>query len=457
MKPKATILIADDENDLRELLVQRLNRKGYQATGVPGGQEALGAISRGCFDLGVFDIRMPEIDGIELLRRAREAQPDMQVLMLTGHGTIETAIEAMRAGAYDYLTKPCNLSELEVVLEKALEQKRLLEQNDGLKEMVRRHNGTIVGQSAAIRRVIEITSKVADSDSPVLIEGKSGTGKELIAQALHSWSSRANQPLQVVNAGALPANLLESELFGHEKGAFTGAIARRKGLVEMADRGTLFLDEIGEMDQTLQVKLLRFLETGEFRRIGDNRLRRVDVRVVAATNRRLEDEIRQGRFREDLFYRLNVVRILLPTLRERKEDIPLLAEHFLRVRYGSRERKKLASDALRALLAYDFPGNVRELANMLERAAILSSEPEIRVEDLFGSWGPPLVQNEGGTAPPGPVNGQAVAMTLEEVEKSHMLTVLRSTGWNKSRAAQILGISLRNLYRKIETYGLKEA
>lgn len=314
MSGQVNILFVDDEEAFRDLLVRRFCRKGFAVVGAGSGPEALERLEEEFFDLAVVDLKMPGMDGLELLQKFKEAQPETQVLILTGHGTIESAIQAMKLGAYDYLTKPCNLEELEILLQKALEKRKLLGQNRGLQEALNRKLGSrrIIGNSEKIRRLLEMVKKVADSSSPVLIEGESGTGKELIAEALHVWSSRASQPFIVINCGALPGHLLESELFGHERGAFTGAIKQKKGLVEASDGGTLFLDEIGELDPQVQVKLLRFLETGEFRRVGDNRLRYVDVRVVAATNRRLEEKIQQGRFRDDLYYRLNVFKLSVP-------------------------------------------------------------------------------------------------------------------------------------------------
>lgn len=439
MNSTLSLLVVDDEADFRDLLVRRFQRKGHQVVGAASAEAAMQALDERCFDVGIFDIKMPGMDGLQLLEQARKLQPDMEVLMLTGYGTIETAIQAMKLGAYDYLTKPCNLEELEVLLGKAAEKKQLAEANLGLQEALKRNlpERRILGESPKMRCVLEIVRKVAPSNSPVLIEGESGTGKELIARALHDWSPRAQQPFIAVNAGALPGHLLESELFGHEKGAFTGAVAQKKGLVEVAHRGTLFLDEIGEMDAGLQVKLLRFLETGEFRRVGDNRLRRVEVRIVAATNRKLELEVREGRFREDLYYRLNVIRIVVPPLRERREDIPLLAQHFLEKEAVAGQRKTLAAEALRALEAYDFPGNVRELANLVERGYLLASGDTIATEDLFGA---------------SPVKPASTG-TLKEVEREYILRVMREVGGNKTRAAAILGISVRNLYRKLEEYG----
>ncbi|GAW92013.1 sigma-54-dependent transcriptional regulator [Calderihabitans maritimus] len=442
MKRQVRILIVDDEETFRDLLVRRFQRKGFAVVGAGSGSEALERLEEEFFDVAIVDLKMPGMDGLELLEKIKETQPETQVLMLTGHGTIETAIRAMKLGAYDYLTKPCNLEELEILIEKAVEKRKLLGQNKGLQQALNRNLGfrRIIGESEKIRRLQEMVRKVAASPSPVLIEGESGTGKELIAEALHGWSPRAGRPFIVVNCGALPAHLLESELFGHEKGAFTGAVMQKKGLVEAADSGTLFLDEIGELDPQLQVKLLRFLETGEFRRVGDNRLRYVDVRVVAATNRRLEEEIRQGRFREDLYYRLNVFKLVVPPLRERKEDIPLLVDYFITKFAGEERKLRLDEEAMRALMAYDFPGNVRELAHMVERGVLLASGSVIKKEDLF---------NENNEA-------ISVGMTLEEVEKRHIAATLRSVNGNRAKAARLLGISVRNLYRKIQAYNLDE-
>lgn len=440
IKESIKVLIVDDEESFRDLLVQRFGRKGCHVKGVGSGTEALQALKEEAFQVAIFDIKMPGMDGLELLQRARQMEENLQVIMLTGHGTTASAIEAMKMGAYDYLTKPYSLTELEVILQKAYEKRMLLEENMGLKAVIQRGRSSkvVVGESQAITRVLELTKKVAVADTPVLVEGESGTGKELIVSSIHQWSGRAQQPFVAVNSGALPAQLLESELFGHEKGAFTGALAQKKGLIESAHRGTLFLDEIGEMDLGLQVKFLRFLETGEFRRVGDVRLRKVDVRVVAATNRNLEAEVAKGNFREDLYYRLNVIKILVPPLRERKEDIPLLVEHFMQ-KMGAGKARKLTSEAIEALMNHDYPGNVRELFNILERGMLISSGNEIHEEDLFSC-----------------ITGRKEPQicTLEEMEKRHIKQVLRMVNWNKTKAAELLGISLRNLYRKIEGYQL---
>lgn len=440
------ILVVDDEKDLLELLVKRLNRKGFFAQGVESADDAIPLLLENVYDVGIFDIRMKGMDGLELLKKVKEIQPETEVIMLTGHGTIDTAIEAMKLGAYDYLTKPYNLSELEITIQKATEKKKLREKNDGMKQILQNqsHDFHIVGVSDKIQRVLQLTRQIADRDIPVLIEGESGTGKELFAKALHYWSYRSKEQFIAINSGALPETLLESELFGHEKGAFTGAQQQKKGLVEIADGGTLFLDEIGEMPLSVQVKLLRFLESGEFRRVGDVRLRQVNVRVVAATNRDMEKEVREGRFREDLYYRLNVIKLEIPPLRDRKEDIRPLVEYFLKKHQG----KVLSSDAKNRLQAYHFPGNVRELLHIMERGCLLSAGDQIEEQDLLlPDAGNPFTKLN---------NSREQVRSLEELEKLHIHKVLQEVHWNKTRAAEILGISVRNLYRKIDTYKLKD-
>ena len=438
------VLAVDDEPDLLDLLVKRLNRKGFKAIGVSSAEEAIPLLKRDVFDVAIYDIRMEEMDGLELLTETKQIQPEIEVIMLTGHGTIDTAIDAMKRGAYDYLTKPYQLKELEAIILKAAEKKTLIEQNQGMKQLIQQqdHQFTIVGESEQLKRVIELTRRVADSDIPIAIEGESGTGKELFAKALHYWSERRDQPFVAINSGAIPEQLLESELFGHVKGAFTGAQQEKKGLVEVAQDGTLFLDELGEMPLSVQVKLLRFLETGEFRRVGDVRVRKVKVRVVTATNRNMEEEVKNERFREDLYYRLHVVKLEVPPLRKRLEDIPLL------VNYYSKQKKqwhgkRLSEQALYALMNYDFPGNVRELVHILERGFLLSKGSVVEVEDLLL---PNVMVNH---------EQPEELTTLEDVERAHILSVLNSVDWNKTDAANVLGISVRNIYRKIEQYELK--
>ena len=441
---KSRILVVDDESDLLELLVSRLNRKGYDAKGATSAEQAIPLLKENVFDVSIYDIRMEKMDGLELLKETKIIQPETEVLMLTGHGTIDTAIEAMKLGAYDYLTKPYNLTELEVTISKAAEKKYLKEKNEGMKQLIRNqdHGFTIIGHSNELQKVISLTEQVADSDIPILIEGESGTGKELFAKGLHYWSFREKEPFVAINSGALPEQLLESELFGHAKGAFTGAQQDKKGLVEAADGGTLFLDELGEMPLSIQVKLLRFLELGEFRRVGDVRLRKVNVRVVAATNRNMEKEVAAARFREDLFYRLNVIRLEVPPLRMRKDDLNELVQFYLNKK-GKQYEKKLSEVAMQALLAYEFPGNVRELFHIIERGILLSRGSIIEAKDLL------LTTNEQSST-----SNQEVC-SLEEMERQHIRRVLQETDWNKTKAAELLGISVRNLYRKIEQYELK--
>lgn len=436
-----SVLVVEDERELLWMIVDRLKRKGYSAQGVSSGEEALELLKKHDYDIGIFDIRLPGISGLELLEKAKNYYSEMEVIILTGHGTIDSAIEAMKLGAYDYLTKPCRLAKLELVVDKALERKRLREENKNIKQLMATKEADfhIVGESPQMKKVISMVKNVADSHVPVLILGETGTGKELFAKALHYWSCRAGESFVAINSGALPEQLLESELFGHVKGAFTGAIQSKKGLVEVADGGTLFLDEIGEMPLNLQVKLLRFLETGEFRPVGDVSLRQVKVRVVAATNRNLMEEVKNGRFREDLYYRLNVLSIKIPSLRERISDLPHLVDFYFKSNHI--KNKKLSSEAMEALKRYSFPGNVRELFHILERGNLLAKGPVIEPRDLML----PTEKDETAFSP----------ASLAEVEKKHIAQVLNYTNGNKTQAAKILKISVRNLYRKIQEYGLQ--
>lgn len=463
MKIRQPILILDDEDALRSIIAQRLHRRGYDVLEAGTAEAGLALLQEKMVDAVLLDLRLPDGDGLALLPKIRQLQPDIQVIMMTGHGTLESAIEAMKAGAFDYLTKPCNLSELEITLQKALEQRKILIENTGLRQVVHRQTPElrIIGESPCLQILLEMTRKVAQSDAPVLIHGESGVGKELIARALHVWSLREGQAYVPVNAGAIPETLMESELFGHEKGAFTGAGGQKIGLVEMADHGTLFLDEIGEMPLTLQVKLLRFLETGEFRRVGDSRLRRVDVRIVTATHRDLQIEIEQGRFRQDLYYRLNGLTLEVPPLRDRREDIIPLAEHFLQhyQKSSGRAQLLLPIEVKEELLQYEFPGNVRELAHLIERGVVLASGGRITLENL---WPEKKRMGERSLKETMDVEEKEVSSahedgtlypTLDEVERRHILKTLRKVYGNRAQAAKLLGISVRNLYRKIETYG----
>ena len=433
------ILIVDDEEKFTEILSQRLSRKNYLVETANSGSLALRIIESKEFDAAIFDIKMNGMDGLELLVEAKKVQPNIEVIMLTGYADVDTAIKAMKNGAYDYLIKPIKPVELELILDKALEKKKLKESNQNLIETIQRTSGrpNIVGVSEPIVNLKQVIEKVADSSLPVLILGESGTGKELVASALHYNSCRAHHPFIPINASAIPNQLLESELFGYVKGAFTGAGADKKGLLELANEGTVFLDEIGDMDASLQVKLLRFLDTGEIRPIGGTIAKRINVRVVTATNIDMQQAIEDGSFREDFYYRLSVIRIEMPPLRDRGRDKLYLAEHFLR---QSNLNKRLSKEAEEFLLNYRFPGNVRELANLIERGILFSKGDEIMSADFFS----------------GELNNKKdeKSLSLEDMEKEHIEQVLVKTGWNKTEAAKILKIGLRTLYRKISEYNI---
>ncbi len=435
------VLLVDDEEKFLDLLKERLKRKGHYVDAINCSVDALKSIEENSYDVALFDIMMNKMSGLELLEKSKKVQPDLEVVMLTGYGTIETSIEAMKKGAYDYLLKPINPTELELVLQRAAEKKKLKTDNKNLAESIKRVKGSMemIGQSEKMIDLKNLIERVADSPLPVLILGESGTGKELVADALHYQSSRGNKTFIPINSSTIPNDLLESELFGHVQGAFTGAHSAKKGLVELADGGTLFLDEIGDMDPTLQVKLLRFLDTGEFRPVGGTTNKRTKVRIVAATNRNLIQGIEEGKFREDLYYRLSVVTVAVPPLRERSQDILLLADYFLNKK--TRTQKKLSEDSKIALQEYKFPGNVRELANLIERGALLAKGQEIEPDDLFITTFSSSKQ-------------QSENLALSDVEKNHINHVLKLTQWSKPNAAKILGIGLRTLYRKIEEYNL---
>jgi DNA-binding NtrC family response regulator len=445
------VLVVDDETPFRRLLQRNLSRGGMQVDGAGSGEEAVGLVERNPYDVAVLDIAMPGMGGMELLGCIQELQPGTEVIMITGHATVDTAIEAMKRGVYDYLQKPLKMRELAILIGKAHERRRLREENVNLREERRRGTPAplIVGRSPAIRRVKELITSYARSAAPVFIQGESGTGKELVARAIHAESDRADAGFVAINCGALQASLLENELFGHARGAYTGATSEHRGLFEVADGGTLFIDEVCEMGPEVQTKFLRVLELGELRRLGETRTRQVDVRVVAATNRDVEAEVRAGRFREDLYYRLAVLPLEPPPLRHRLDDVPLLVRHYLgrQGRMGGAPRR-LTDAALGQLQAHGWPGNVRELFNVLERALIVSGALEIGPRDL-----PPLDRGLGHRsrdADTGPGRGG----TLEEVERRHVRRVLDAAGGNKTRAAKELGISLRSLYRKLEKYDL---
>jgi DNA-binding NtrC family response regulator len=448
MQETVKILVVDDEEPLRRLLRKELARKGFSVETAPDGESALSLLKEATFDVILLDIVMPGIDGISLMKKMKTDPSSPVIIVLTGKATVETAVEAMKNGAYDYLSKPYKLDELAIVINRAYEfgklsiKSRLLEQ-----ELVRKESPySFIHKSGQLQNILALIRKVAPTDSPVFIQGESGTGKELIANTIWHYSRRNGLPLVALNCATLSENLIESEIFGHEKGAFTSAYQTKHGIVEVADKGTLFLDEIGEMPLGLQAKLLRFLDSGEFRRVGSNRTLRVDVRIIAATNKNLLDLVQEGTFREDLYYRLNVINITIPPLRERSEDVPELARYFLE-KYGrklSKPVKGYTSRAMERLDGYNWPGNVRELENVVERAVILCDGEKIGPEDLSI---PVDFSGKGKNAQP----------SLEEWEKEYILRVLNEAGGNQSKASQILGIDRKTLYLKLKRYGINSS
>jgi len=444
MMQKVKILVVDDEAIVRESLGDWLKDADYQVFTAESGHEALKVIEQEKPVIMIADLVMPSMDGIELMKRAKARQPGIEVIIITAYASIPTAITAMKEGAYDYIEKPFCPERAELLVKKLAEHQELIEENLSLRQRLedRYHFENIITKSSKMQRLIELIKVVGKSNATVLITGESGTGKELVARATHSQSSRHNKPFIAVSCAALPESLLESELFGHEKGSFTGAYTQKKGKFEFANGGTIFLDEVGEMSANIQVHLLRVLEEKEFTRVGGNEPIRVDLRVISATNKDLRKAIEKQEFREDLYYRLNVVNIELPPLRERKEDIPLLAEHFLN-KFAADNRKEVTGfspDAMEFLLGYDWPGNVRELENAIERAVILAKDSLITVADL---------PQENLSL----VRLASTGKNLKEVEKNHVLNVLRKTGGNYSEAARILGISRMTLYNKAKEYG----
>jgi DNA-binding NtrC family response regulator len=440
------ILIVEDDQANLESVEKIFVREGYRVWTATSGEEALAILRREPVQVLLTDLMMPGLSGMDLLKAVRAVSPDVEVIVMTAYGTVETAVQAMKEGAYDFVTKPLKRALLLKGVRRALEKQRLALENRSLRAQLAnaQRPRTIVGNSAAWKRTLEMVYQAAPSSATVLLQGESGTGKELIAKAIHQASLRAREPFVAFNCAAFPDTLIESELFGYERGAFTGAVGRRQGRFEMAHGGTLFLDEVGEMNPASQVKLLRVLQEGEFERLGSSQSISVDVRVVAATNKDLREEVRAGRFREDLFYRLNVITISLPPLRERSEDIPLLVEHFLQVYCAKNDRRLLtvSREAMERLCRYPWPGNVRELENTIERAVVMTRENEIGLADL-----PAPIHSGTGS---GRFVTVAIGTPLEDVERRIILETLRHTRGDKATAAQLLGISVRTIYRKLD-------
>jgi two-component system response regulator PilR (NtrC family) len=456
LSAKARILVVDDERSMQEFLEIFFRSEGYDVVTAGDVDTALVHLENDEFDVVISDIQMPGRSGIDLVHATYEMSPETVVIMITAFASTETAITAMKEGAYDYVTKPFKVDELRIVVEKALEKKLLSSENRRLRRELRSHSRdrTIIGNSAVIRRVCELVSQVADSKANVLISGESGTGKEVVARAIHRGGPRRDQPFVAVNCAAIPETLLESELFGHVKGAFTGAVQNKEGLFEVADEGTLFLDEVGELTLAVQVKLLRAIQEKSFRRVGGSGDTRSNVRIVAASNRRLEDEVASGRFREDLYYRLNVIEIPLPSLRERSEDIPLLVAHFIE-KYATELEKdvnRISDDAIARLTEYRFPGNVRELENVIERAVALSRSELIDMDSL-----PPAVLSPAASADSPRITsteGVDLETMLNQYESGLLKEALQAANGVKKRAAKLVGVSFRSFRYRLEKLGL---
>lgn len=450
---KEKILVVDDETSHRTMLNAVLSSEGYQIFEADDGRTAIQAVEREFYDLILMDVRMTELDGIEALQEVKKISPEIPIIIMTAYGSVETAVDALKSGAYDYLTKPLDIEELKILIHKALDHHRLKEENIVLRERLgdRFDFSRIIGKSKSMKDLFETLSLIAPSNATVLIYGESGTGKEIVANALHQNSPRAKRSFIKVSCAAIPETLLESELFGHERGAFTGAISRKEGRFQMANGGTIFLDEVSEMSPATQVKLLRVLQEREFEPLGSTRTISVDIRIIAATNKNLEEEVKEGNFREDLFYRLNVVPIEVPPLRRRKEDIPLLAKHFLNV-YREKNQipiKGFLSQTVDLMMRYDWPGNIRELENAIERAVLLCRGEYISLDDL-----PHPVQRVQGEEQPRVFVPSG--MTLKEVEKEVIVQTLEETEGNRTQTARILGVSRKTLQNKLKEYGIRE-
>jgi two-component system NtrC family response regulator len=452
MIPKARVVVIDDEVNAVAALESLLREDGYEVASAHDGRTGLQLVGRFDPDVVLTDLRMAGMDGLELLARVKETSPETMVILMTAYGTVKTAVKAMKLGAEDYLSKPIDIEELEVVLQKTLEKRRLLVETRALRERLEEkyHIDNVIGESPEMLSVFKTIRQVAPSSASVLLLGESGTGKELFAQALHQLSPRKNRPFVKVACAALPETLLESELFGHEKGAFTGALYSRAGRFEVADGGTLFLDEIGDISPTVQVKLLRFLEEREYERVGGNRTYKVDVRIIVATHRDLQKKVEDGSFRDDLYYRLNVIEIHIPPLRDRRGDIPLLAHHFIKkyAKINGKSIGEVSDEALSLLMRHPWPGNVRQLENAIERAVVLSNERQLTTTHF-----PTLTRNVETATMKAPRDQVAIpGSTLAEIEREAILRTIEAAGGSTSRAAELLQISARKIQYKLKEY-----
>jgi len=445
------ILIVDDDDSMCQFLSIMLKKEGFEVTTVRDGQSAIETVRENSFDVVITDIKMPGMDGLQLLDQIKTIDPSLPVVIMTGFASQKTAIEAVNKGAFQYLEKHANNDEVKIVVRNAIEMKRVQSQNVFLKKQLRKwhDNKEIIGTSNEMAKVFRTIEKVADTDSTILIYGESGTGKELIAKEIHYRSGRANGPFVSINCGALPKDLLESNLFGHVRGSFTGAVRDQEGLLKVAEGGSFLLDEVSEMLPATQVKLLRALQEREIIPVGGNKPIKIDVRLIAATNADLEKMVAEGRFRADLFYRLNVIPLRLPPLRERRDDIPILVDHFLKKLSQGGHEKIVSKECVELLCAHDWPGNVRELENVIERAYVLDENGLIAPEDL-----PEKIRDR--SAKRGSLVIDSPNLTLEELEKEYILKVLNYTGWQKKKASELLGINPSTLYRKLQTYGIEQ-
>ncbi len=447
------ILLADDEELFRTQIASLLKEEGFNVEMASDGVAAINIIRENAFDLILLDYHMPKVNGMEVLQFVKDKHPATEVIIITGTGDVSTAVESMKIGAYDYVMKPILVAaDFLQIISRALEHHDLLATNSALQSEITRLSGKmeIVGSSEGINGVLELARRVAPTDTNVLIQGASGTGKELVANFICKNSDRKSNPFVTINCASIPDTLIESEIFGYEKGAFTDARSQKQGLAELANKGTLFLDEVGDISAIIQPKLLRFIQTGEFRRVGGNAVHKADVRIISATNKDLREEVAQGRFREDLLYRLNVVTLAIPPLRERKEDIPHLVDNFLQWKFRRGVKKSLTPRAMELLMEYDWPGNVRELENVIESSVILSHDALIQPEDILL----PAAARKLG-APPDPPADSSSPSSLKDLERVHISQTLDYAGWDKKAASKILGISLKTLYTKIAQYNLR--